>query len=506
MTSDKGAVGEGLDERLARLRDSLLAPGEQVLAQEEGDQGQGVFLTNSRVIVAKVGITATGASNGQITGSFPLEQITGVNVRKGPLGAVIQICATGFQATVPSGPPDNVVVFTGSQRMKRCEAIAARIEKALRRPLGRVEAPEDKPSAGTVIPEPVAPAAADADSTCADEMDDAIQAALQAVETAASVAPESATSSAPSPQEEETETPAEAIEAVATEDSEPAGPRGGRQARSLADEMFAEISGAEPELPVAKPKAPRTRKRVEPEPAVEANEPEPVAAMASQSSPPEPVNERVPDVVEASEPVAQYGPNPLLPKPAARRQGTGLRSLIVVGGLMAAVLVGVAVTAPLRAPEKPAASQISPIDLTRNFQVIRKQSEAVSDYQAKVNEVVAEANQAVSRAESAVRTGNKLSVADAVRTNTVDKAWRRIDALPAPLGLAGAKEQLTSGLFICRKAFETMSGELRSTGALGAAENLARLSEGQSRIKKGIGAIEAMRADLERQSSGSKPR
>ncbi len=44
MTSDKGGAQNELDERIIAVRNSLLAEGENVEAEEEGDQGQGIFI------------------------------------------------------------------------------------------------------------------------------------------------------------------------------------------------------------------------------------------------------------------------------------------------------------------------------------------------------------------------------------------------------------------------------------------------------------------------------
>ena len=118
MTSESGSPQGITDDRLAEERDSMLADGETVIAQEEGDQGQGIVLTNSRVLIIRVGVTATGVANGRVVGDFPLQEITAVHIRRGPLGAVIQLCTA---RGAPSGPgaPDNVIAFTGQPRVKK---------------------------------------------------------------------------------------------------------------------------------------------------------------------------------------------------------------------------------------------------------------------------------------------------------------------------------------------------------------------------------------------------
>lgn len=150
MTPDKGESKAVMDERLVEARVGALVEGEEVVAEEAGDQGQAVVLTNSRVLIIKAGLTATGELNGKRVSAYPLESITSVNVRKGPLGAVIQICCEGG---APDGSHDNIVVFTGAQRIKKCEAIAARISEAVGKPVSKVEPEHDANKAQTPQPE-----------------------------------------------------------------------------------------------------------------------------------------------------------------------------------------------------------------------------------------------------------------------------------------------------------------------------------------------------------------
>lgn len=465
MTSDKGVAGDGFDERLAAIRDGILSKGETVLFEEEGDQGQAIVLTNTRVIVMKVGITATGSSGGKIVGVFPLSEVTGVNVRKGPLGAVIQVCADGSRAVTPGEPPDNVIVFTGSQRMKKCESIAGRIEEALGKPVCRIEArPEqapmqqdkpaesaEEPAAEIIESEPVQP----------DQDASELIAAAEA-----------------------------AVTPVKTEPERKAG-RGGREARSLADEMFAEIVGEE------KMPAHSESSETPPEPASAVHaetQPEAAAPLAEV-----PTGRSVEP--SSSEKAAQgYGPNPHLPKPASRPRRVG-GALVVLGGLLAALLVGVAVTAPLRVSQKHQTAQISTAELTSNLGSLRRQSSAVEAYKERVVRIVAASNQSAAGVESALRSGNGEALARALSSDATSSAWRSLRSLNVPAGLVGAKDNLSSGLFIRKNAMATLSSELRSGGPVGVKEALSRLAESRSLISKGLQSISAMQADLGRQMS-----
>ncbi len=156
MASDKGAPMEELDDRVAQAGAGVLINGEEVVAQEPGDQGQAILLTNFRVIIIKVGLAATGQPNGSITNTYRLADISAVKVRKGPMGAVIQICTQG-DARGEAGhvPPDNLVVFSGVQKAKRCRAVAEAISKAagkvveLVQPGSKRQKPNENP--GTLV-------------------------------------------------------------------------------------------------------------------------------------------------------------------------------------------------------------------------------------------------------------------------------------------------------------------------------------------------------------------
>ena len=139
MTSDKRAPRGTLDERLAEARDGVLLDGEKIVAQEIGDQGQAIVLTQSRIILLKAGLAATGKLHAQTSKAYTLREVTSVNLRKGPAGAVIQIAGDTERRPAKGGVPDNVIVFSGARRVKKCEALADKIEHLLGRPVERTE-------------------------------------------------------------------------------------------------------------------------------------------------------------------------------------------------------------------------------------------------------------------------------------------------------------------------------------------------------------------------------
>ena len=441
MASDSGVPNERLDERLAAARDSALLEGEQIVAQEEGDRGQGIVLTNSRVLIIKVGITATGVANGKVVGEFGLPQITAVNVRKGPLGAVIQICTQAKSPAAPGATPDNVVVFTGSQRMRKCESIAAKIESALGKPVGRFESSQEEPD--TAAPE--TPPEASHEEASAEPAQAPVEAAIP---------------------------PEPSISDVA---------RGGGPPRSLADEIFAEVARAQSQA--AQPPA-------APVPGIRSvGDFGDGAAQQGTTTP-------------NTELVGSLHPNPNLPKPVHRRS-SGDRVLMLFALLIAALVIGVAAVAPLRVAEETPTISVSWSELTSNPKLLRRHRDAVARFARQAQGVLDGANRAIAALESALRSGNKAAVAAAVRANAVDSAWRRLNALKAPPGLAGAKEQMASGLFVGKTAVANLSSALQSSTSVDAKDFLAKFADARSLIGKGLGSIEKTRGQLDRQLAHS---
>lgn len=182
MTAQKQSSG-AIDPRIEEARDSVLGESEQVIAQEVGDQGQAIILTDSRILIIKVGIAAAGSIDGRTIGDFPLSEVTAANLRKGPVGAVIHIVTRDRGSRARGAPLDNVVIFTGPERVKRCEAIAATIESCLGRPVGRIEAGAQQPEKPKQA-EPSAPETKPASSDF-----DAVHSVVEAVQASTTVAP-----------------------------------------------------------------------------------------------------------------------------------------------------------------------------------------------------------------------------------------------------------------------------------------------------------------------------
>ncbi|MCE5321865.1 hypothetical protein LLG46_00960 [bacterium] len=466
MASDKGAPKDGMDERLAQARDTALQDGEEIVAQETGDQGQAIVITNSRILIIKAGLTATGTLNGLSVGEYAYADVINVNVRKGPMGAVIQIQTDGTPKTNVSGPPDNVIVFSGDQRVTKCDAIAEKIESAIGKKVERIE-----PNIGN----------------------SALATETKPVEEIADI-------EAPKDDAEQTPKPM----------------KGGRQAKSLAEEMFEEMTGAqteeakpepvvvesaavtdsEPDVkpveePVIEPIAsvPVTELSVEPEAVSNTTDEEAVYKSVEElgyETSAEEINDEQPDD-------ETFRPNPNLPKPVKKRNRSR-NSFVLIGGLMLLVLTGVAVTTPLRNPKPVPKVEINVDKLTRNAKAVRLQISEIDDYRSKVvDALVASDKEAASLCRS-VHSGHQAIVAAAGK-NASEEAWQNLTKLKAPSGLVDAQDNIVLGAFTRKNAVAAAL----SVGTVNAESILKRLNEADGIIKKALESIDKMKSDLNKQ-------
>lgn len=414
MVPDKGAHGERLDERLAEARDEVLLAGESVVAQECGDQGQAVVLTDSRLIVLKAGITATGTLDGRKTGAFPFQQIKTVSVRKGPMGAVIQV--SGDAAGSDDERPENLVVFSGPDNVKRCDAIAAKIESALGRPVERIEPRLEL-------------AAEETDSS----QDNVVSESGPEVSTA---------------------------QEAAQEETKPSKRRGGRVAKSLAEEMYGDASATQSVEPVA----------------------EEPAAIELESAP-----DVIGHGIEQTSDEPAFGPNPFIPKPMRRPGSQPDKVMVLVGAMLAVVLLGVAVIAPMRRQADAPVIQLDVKQLTSNPSLHRHQYIEISGYRKRAAEILKASDTSAAAVRAAIGSSSHQAVVSTLKRDMTGDVWNRMDELDAPLGLAGAKESIVSGLFIRKSAVE---GAM--TGSVSSADTIRKLDEANARIAKGLAAMDRM--------------
>lgn len=415
MTSANDTPNGDFDERLAQALGAALTSGEEVVAQETGDQGQAIALTKSRILLAKAGFAATGELNGHKVSGFGLEEISAVNLRKGPLGAVIQICTEGNGASPHdgdagprTGTPDNVVVFTGPGRVKRAEAFVAQIEFLAGKQVNRVE------------------------------------------HSARPAAPAIHVSEAPA-------TLGEDQGASVSEMEAPAASKGGREPQSLAEQIYNEVVEAE--------RAP---------------------ALI-------PITKEYGGEEEAPTPSVQYRPNPRLPK-AARRQQQGAKSILVMLGIAGMlVLIGMAIMSPVHQSQNESTAILDTTGKT-GAKLIISQLSAVSKYRNQVAELIAQADAEAALLRSAVRSGNRAAMTSIEEAGKTDLTLHDINGLPAPLGLAEAKGNITSGLLTQKTAIAAAQ-----IGSQPASDTLSRLDEASAQIRKGMSAIAEAQSQIEAQ-------
>ena len=252
--------------------------------------------------------------------------------------------------------------------------------------------------------------------------------------------------------------------------------------------MFGEMGQPEPDV-------------VEPEP-VEATAPpvaEPIAAAVETPPAKEPVASAAGDPLAhideepVEEPATGFRPNPNLPKPVKKKQSAPSRVLVLLGALAVLVLVGMAVTAPLRQPATGPNIEINVGQLNRSVKLLRTHYMAVSKYRKQVTTILTESDKTAAQVANAVRSGNRQAVVAALSRDRSVDAWLKLSGLKVPSGLAGAKESLVSGLFIRKSAVGNASG----LGVSSASETIRRLTDADTLIKRGNDAIDRMLAELQ---------
>ena len=215
--------------------------------------------------------------------------------------------------------------------------------------------------------------------------------------------------------------------------------------------------------------------------------------------PAQPAMEEYDDEEEAPEPSVEYRPNPRLPK-AALRQRQGPSSILVILGIAGVlVLIGMAIMAPVRQSQNESGVIVDTTGKTRDRLVISQLSE-VSKYRDQVAELIAKADGEAALLRSALRSGNKAAAKSIGEAGKTDLTLNNVNALPAPLGLAEAKGNLTSGLLTQKTAIAAAAAAAQ-TGSLPATETLSRLDEASAQIRKGMDAIAQAQSQLEKQAA-----
>jgi hypothetical protein len=191
----------------------------------------------------------------------------------------------------------------------------------------------------------------------------------------------------------------------------------------------------------------------------------------------------------------EFRPNPNLPKPMRRKNPGPNKALVLLGGLMMLALLGLAITAPLRRESSAPKLTVDMAKLTKNPSLHRRQFVDVSNYKEKLMAALSQSNISIASVRAAIGSGNHQAVVSALGRDISDKTWTELSALQAPLGLAEAKENIVSGLFMRKIAVQ---GAL--TGSVSSQDTMRKINEADGRITKGLSAVDqrlnGLRSDL----------
>lgn len=495
MVPEKGGHREELDERLVEVRDAILTPGEKIVAQEAGDQGQGIIITETRIIMIKVGLTATGQLNGRRTGVFSLDQVQNIVLRKGPMGGVIQVVGEATTLDDDNYPPVTLVVFSYPERVKRCDAVAPALEKVLGRPIERVEPRQESVPQQAASTEIQAKAASPAEPPAPKKMRKS--SSKKKVEVSIEDSVTEAAIDEPGQPAIIKETPVENK------------PRGGRIAKSLAEEMLEDMSSAADEQAAAEQiagagpaisaavdelvgslqttdvKAPFTD--TEPAASVEINT-EPMIPEPELQAEPKQKDDEDPEPAPA---IDGLRPNPRLRQPVGKNGKSGSKVLVAFGSLMLVLLLGVAITSPLR-QSNDAKIELNVTQLANNPTVLRHHYLSIQQYQTELMPLIDQSNLAATSLRAAVSSKNYQAIADLIKQYEFEKAYSKLSATKCPLGLARSRDLMECAFFIRKTVAESSVSY-----SLTPAESLKKLSEADAKLAKGLKIIDDMLTDIQ---------
>lgn len=453
MASERASAKNFMDERLVIALNNALETGENVLIQIMADQGQALAITDNRILVIRAGLKTTGALNGQKVVSFKRSDIKSIKIRRGPLGALAQIISSGSDSvSVGEPPPDNVIIFNGEIRAKKCESFGQELQK-----LGinveyigmnpkSISSPEKNEMIHVVEGEPKEETV-EKENTVAQEIhiEQVTNDTVEAVE--------------------------ETLPPVIDKPQ-----RIKKEFKSLADEMFEDMASEKPFIPeeVIIPEVADISNSEQIESIVEEHEAEEVFTSI--------INE-IEDIASAipqerkMEDVEAYKPNPRLPKPAsktAKKLGKSMAVLIVLG-LMA--FAGMAIIKS--APKIKNIKQIDVSKIAQNATQMQEQLDGILEYKKQVQLIISKTAQA----RASVNTNNESAMIKS--EDVLHDAITQIEDMQTPLGLVDVREQLKSAFFEYKSLAVQLSNGEMDEDTLGKSTNMS-----QQKIKLALSIIE----------------
>jgi hypothetical protein len=477
--------------------------------------------------------------------AFKFDEIGVVNLRRGPMGAIVQIVGKQITANPNVRPPENMAIFSGEQKVKKLELLIEKLVSSSGIAVNRVDwipetVPESLPAKSDNDPE--TETLAPVDDTAAPQSCDQTETASvlvpkkpRAPRKKAVPAPvintlqdnsiDSSEVDTPEKAEEVFESHADTIQAVQSdkpaeqethinaapvEPEIPAQPRG-IQRRSLAEEIFAELSAEESDESESAPAPVQVSKpTIVPEVKVEIKQPStpPVqkVEIAKTTVPPAQV-QPVPEVakqsiIEASIPTIplpgeEYGPNPRLSAHMRKSKPSAGRVIAVLAILGLIMLAGLAILgrnsiSNIAVIQKPASPGK---DISR----LRTKLSEVSSYKKQLFELLAGSNSDARRMANALSARDARTIGNTISVASHERVLTGLQKLDPPMGLRTAQDSLESAVNERKTVATAISNALTGAGFIDPSKNGQRLKRANGRIQHAFGEVNMLEASLRRQ-------
>lgn len=509
MSSDNAMPKEVLSEQLAELRNSTLTADENIVAQQMGDTGQAVVLTDSRIMILKAGLSATGSIDGRNVTALTFEEVGAVNLRQGPMGAVIQIVGKVKNPDSGVRPPENMAIFSGEMKIRKLEALADKFTSISKLPTNRIGWSPD-PSVETY---PLADQAQELEpvksSKTRKPRASRKTAVVEDVPTDAEIPAISEILSITDKLVQVQERSVDEIEfdlsgigmyeqpVVVKDDVKET--KKGRKKKSLAEEIYGEFLESEPE-PVAVAQisepAPVIAESVPVEPVqtveklIYKPEIEPIPAIQEEAPVVEP--EVVFDLVEEDlvSDKEIYRPNPKLAMYRPKKKRMSMAVALIFTVLILMVLAGVAVLnrnilIDLSSGSSSQMTSSGRKTHSRNrYDVVR--------YRETIASLVAASDSDSYRLEKALTSRNVSGIRNTISTSSHDKLLRKLHGMQPPKGLQTAQTQLESGVRERKVVATSLSNALSGADTVDAAKTLARLQSADNKVRRALDRVNYM--------------
>lgn len=519
MSSGSATPKEVLTERLAELRDSVLEPSENVLAQQMGDHGQAVVITGLRIMILKTGLSATGSIDGQNVTALPFAEIDSVNLRRGPMGAIIQIAGKQISAESTTRPPENIAVFSGEQKVRKLESLVEKLISASGVKVNRVDCDTMAECTETDAPEAIK---LESDQATAENVSDSgaqIQKkkprsvkAQPAVKASDKEKSSEATASS-EPLQPQTAAPADSVEAaeeiiksvskqIQTDITTPKKPAKPVRHKSLADEMFEELTEeakapAEPktsEPVISEPRVPRARPAVR----VDISEkPSPAFSLAAREAEAVAVpRENLAQEAVEKQQILQHGPNPKLSSYMKKHNSkTGpiaiavvLLALMVVGGL---AIVGRTNLAQTQMQAENGSS--------RDVAALRAKLQSVDKFRSRISSLMAKSNLDARRMQQALDARDAGGIRQTVSVSNHEEVIKGLEGLVPPRGLRVTQNMLEDAVNERKAVATTISNALTGASIVDPSQSSKRLKEADTLVQKAYGQMQALERSINNQ-------